>query len=989
MFRTGRSTRTPSRPGRASSSSPRSSRRRSGPVTPNRMPKIGPRIGNRLGSGPTLRDNFHPMAQTLSRGPVSGTATGKRKKRPFLLDLYSTAVGKKYVMAITGIIGIGFVVAHMIGNLKMYLGVIIEGDERAYDIDIYGEFLRDLLVPILPRTCFLWVPAPRADRRRAAAHPRGVLADDPQPPGPPGEVPDGRATTRWPTSPAARCAGPASSSLLFLHLAPRRPHVGLGQPRLRPRRRVPQRRRISSRGVPVAILYIVANIALGIHLFHGTWSLFQSMGWNNPRFNKWRRGLAAGIATVDRGRQRARSRSPSWPGSSTSIPTRSRDASTRRRPAHDLTLDSKIPDGPMADKWDELQGRREARQPGQQAQVQDASSSAPASPARPPRPRSPSSATRSRRSRSTTRPAGPTRSPPRAASTPPRTTRATATAIYRLFYDTIKGGDFRAREANVYRLAQVSVDIIDQMVAQGVPFAREYGGLLDNRSFGGAQVSRTFYARGQTGQQLLLGAYQQLARQIGLGNVKLCNRIELVDVVVVDGRCAGIVTRDLMTGEFTSHAGARRRARHRRLRQRVLPVDQRDELQRHRGVARPPQGRRLRQPLLHADPPDVHPAGRRLPVEAHADVRVAAQRRPRVGAEEPRRDRDRPTRSPRPIATTTSSACTRASATSRRATSSSRAAKRAVDAGRGVGPLKNGVYLDFADAIDRLGKDVVEERYGNLFEMYERITGENPYDVPMRIYPASHYTMGGLWVDYELMTTIPGLYCAGEANFSDHGANRLGASALMQGLADGYFVLPYTISQLPRPAAQQADPRHRPPGVHSGRDRGRASGSSGYMSIGGTRVARPLPPRARQDHLGLLRHGAHRARASRRRCRRSPRCTRSSRRTCASPATATSVNQTLEKAGRVDDFFQLGMLMCRDALERRGELRRPLPRRVPGPTRARRKRDDEHFAHVAAWEWTGDPMRADPQHEEQLELRGRAPRRRGATSEPPTSPTSP
>ena len=241
--------------------------------------------------------------------------------------------------------------------------------------------------------------------------------------------------------------------------------------------------------------------------------------------------------------------------------------------------------------------------------------------------------------------------------------------IHRLFYDTVKGGDFRAREGNVYRLAQVSVDIIDQMVAQGVPFAREYGGLLDNRSFGGAQVSRTFYARGQTGQQLLLGAYQQLARQIGLGGVRLFNRVELVDIVVIDGRCAGIVTRDLMTGEIQSHAAPRRGAGHRRLRQRVLPVDQRDELQRHRGVAGPPTRRLLRQPVLHADPPDVHPAGRRHPVEADADDRVAAQRRSGVGAEERRRQAARRRRSPRTIATTTSSGCTRASATSRRATS--------------------------------------------------------------------------------------------------------------------------------------------------------------------------------------------------------------------------------------------------------------------------------------------------------------------------------
>ena len=270
----------------------------------------------------------------------------------------------------------------------------------------------------------------------------------------------------------------------------------------------------------------------------------------------------------------------------------------------------------------------------------------------------------------------------------------------------MKGGDFRAREANVYRLAQLSVNIIDQCVAQGVPFAREYGGLLDNRSFGGAQVSRTFYARGQTGQQLLLGAYSALMHQVALGTVTLHDRTEMLDLVVKDGRAVGIVTRDLITGAIRSHAGARGRARHRRLRQRLLPVHERQGEQRHRRLAGAPQGRAVREPLLHADPPHVHPRERRLPVEAHADVGVAAQRRPRLGAGGVRRRRAPPTRSPRPSATTSSSAATPRSATSCRATSRPARAKREVDAGRGVGPLKNGVYLDFADAIERLGRDV-------------------------------------------------------------------------------------------------------------------------------------------------------------------------------------------------------------------------------------------------------------------------------------------
>ena len=378
-------------------------------------------------------------------------------------------------------------------------------------------------------------------------------------------------------------------------------------------------------------------------------------------------------------------------------------------------------------------------------------------------------------------------------------------SVHRLFYDTIKGGDFRSREANVHRLAEVSVNIIDQMVAQGVPFAREYGGLLDNRSFGGAQVSRTFYARGQTGQQLLLGAYQQLARQIGLGGVRLFNRTELVDVVTVEGRAAGIVVRDLMTGEVTSHAahavvmatGGYGNAFF--LSTNAMSCNVTAAWRAHRKAA------------YFANPcyTQIHPTcipqsdefQSKLTLMSESlrnDGRVWVPKSPdesRRVADIPEEDRDYYLErlypsfgnlAPRDI--------------------SSRAAKRLVDKGQGVGPLKNGVYLDFADAIARLGKDVVQERYGNLFEMYERIAGENPYDMPMRIYPASHYTMGGLWVDYELMTSIPGLYAAGEANFSDHGANRLGASALMQGLSDGYFVLPYTIGNYLAPMLNKAIP---------------------------------------------------------------------------------------------------------------------------------------------------------------------------------------
>src|SRR6201991_2105432 len=365
-------------------------------------------------------------------------------------------------------------------------------------------------------------------------------------------------------------------------------------------------------------------------------------------------------------------------------------------------------------------------------------------------------------------------------------------SVYRLFYDTVKGGDFRARESNVYRLAEVSVNIIDQCVAQGVPFAREYGGLLDNRSFGGAQVSRTFYARGQTGQQLLLGAYSALNRQIAAGKVKMYSRTEMLDVVMIDGKARGIITRDLITGKIESHAGHAV----------LLCTGGYGNVfylsTNAKGSNVTAGWRAHKRGALFGNPcfTQIHPTC--IPVSGdhqskltlmseslRNDGRVWVPKKggdPRSPGDIPEDERDyfleRQYPSfgnlvPRDIA--------------------SRAAKNVCDAGRGVGPTGLGVYLDFADAINRLGRHVIEERYGNLFEMYERITGEDPYQVPMRIYPAVHYTMGGLWVDYDLMTSVPGLYAIGEANFSDHGANRLGASALMQGLADGYFILPNTI----------------------------------------------------------------------------------------------------------------------------------------------------------------------------------------------------
>ena len=525
-------------------------------------------------------------------------------------------------------------------------------------------------------------------------------------------------------------------------------------------------------------------------------------------------------------------------------------------------------------------------------------------------------------------------------------------SVHRLFYDTVKGGDFRSREANVHRLAQVSIDIIDQMVAQGVPFAREYGGLLDNRSFGGAQVSRTFYARGQTGQQLLLGAYQQFSRQVGLGGIRLFNRTELIDVVVIEGRASGIVVRDLITGEITSHAahavvlatGGYGNAFF--LSTNAMASNVTAAWRAHRKGA------------LFANPcyTQIHPTCIPQSDESQAkltlmseslrnDGRVWVPVNPgetRLARDIPEEERDYYLErlypsfgnlAPRDV--------------------SSRAAKRLVDNGQGVGTKKNGVYLDFSEAIERLGHDVVQERYGNLFEMYERIAGENPYETPMRIYPASHYTMGGLWVDYELQTNIPGLYAAGEANFSDHGANRLGASALMQGLSDGYFVLPYTIGNGLAPLLGKAMPGIDHPEFKAAEETARERYNA-YLAINGTKSPDYFHRELGKiiwDYCGMERteEGLKKA------LELLPALYHEFKTDLRVTGDGDSLNQTLEKAGRVDDFFQLGMLMCRDALDRNescgGHFRSEYQ-----TDEGEALRDDVDYCHVAAWQWGGDPM---------------------------------
>ncbi len=522
-------------------------------------------------------------------------------------------------------------------------------------------------------------------------------------------------------------------------------------------------------------------------------------------------------------------------------------------------------------------------------------------------------------------------------------------SVYRLFYDTVKGGDFRSREANVYRLAQTSLNIIDQCVAQGVPFAREYGGLLANRSFGGAQVSRTFYARGQTGQQLLLGAYQALERQVGLGRLRMYPRTEMLDLVLIDGRARGIVVRDLVTGEVTSHAadvvvlatGGYGNVFY-------LSTNAKGSnctaiwraYKRGAGFANPcftqihptciPQSGE-HQSKLTLMSESLRNDGRVWVPKQKGDARPPNQ------IPEAERDyyleRKYPSfgnLSPRDIA--------------------SRAAKEVCDEGRGVGPGGRGVYLDFADAIKRLGEHTIRERYGNLFEMYERITAENPYRVPMRIYPAVHYTMGGLWVDYNLMSTIPGLHVAGEANFSDHGANRLGASALMQGLADGYFVIPYTVGDyIGSTKLERVDASHP---AFTDAERAVSERTATLLAIEGKRTVdsfhRELG-KVMWDYCGMARNETGLTHA----LEIIPQIRDEFWRNVDVPGSAAELNQALEKAGRVADFLELGELICRDALERRESCGAHFREEFETPD-GEALRDDAHFSHVAVWQYRGE-----------------------------------
>ncbi|KYG68993.1 succinate dehydrogenase [Bdellovibrio bacteriovorus] len=534
-------------------------------------------------------------------------------------------------------------------------------------------------------------------------------------------------------------------------------------------------------------------------------------------------------------------------------------------------------------------------------------------------------------------------------------------STYRLFYDTVKGGDFRAREANVYRLAEVSANIIDQMVAQGVPFAREYGGTLANRSFGGAQVSRTFYARGQTGQQLLLGAYSEMMRQVDAGTVELRTRREMLDLVIVDGKARGIIVRNLITGEIESHeADAVVIASGGYSNVFFLSTNA-------MACAVTAAWKAHKRGAYFANPcyTQIHPTC--IPVHGENQSKLTLMSEslrndgrvwvPKAVGDKrhpndiPENERDYYLErvypsfgnlAPRDVA--------------------SRQAKYRCDEGRGVNESGKAVYLDFADSIKRLGEDKISERYGNLFEMYEKITGQNPYKQPMMIYPAPHYTMGGLWVDYNLESTIPGLFVAGEANFSDHGANRLGASALMQGLADGYFVLPYTLGNYL--GSTKLEKVSITNDAFKAAEHGVKQEISKLMNIKGNRTVDSFHKELGNimwEYCGMGRNEEGLKKA----LQEIPKLREEFWQNVRIPGDANYLNVELEKAGRVADFMELGELMCRDALERKescgGHFREEY--QVDGEA----KRDDANFCHVAAWEYTGE-NKASVRHTEELKF---------------------
>ena len=534
-------------------------------------------------------------------------------------------------------------------------------------------------------------------------------------------------------------------------------------------------------------------------------------------------------------------------------------------------------------------------------------------------------------------------------------------SVHRLFYDTIKGGDYRAREANVHRLAEISVQIIDQCVSQGVPFAREYGGLLDNRSFGGAQVARTFYARGQTGQQLLLGAYQALERQVDAGSVKMYARHEMLDLVTENGRAVGIITRDLVDGTIERHSAHAV----------VLATGGYGNVfylsTNAKGSNVTAAWRAHKKGAYFANPcyTQIHPTC--IPVSGDYQSKLTLMSESlrndgRIWVPKDKNDSRPPNEIPEADRDYYLERIYPSFANLVPRDVASRAAKRMVDDGYGVGPLKNGVYLDFKTAIERLGRNVIEQRYGNLFDMYDNISGEDPYKVPMRIYPAVHYTMGGLWVDYNLMSNLPGLFVLGEANFSDHGANRLGASALMQGLADGYFIIPTTI------AGELANQLNTPPPSVDSPAFEEAEAAvreqiNRFLTVKGSRSVDSFHRELGKlvwDYCGMARNaaGLKHARAEIGKLREAFWSD------VKVLGDGQSLNQSLEQAGRVADFFELAELMCQDALDREESCGGHFREEHQTPE-GEAQRDDDNFAYVAAWEYNG-PGKEATLHKEDL-----------------------
>ncbi len=523
-------------------------------------------------------------------------------------------------------------------------------------------------------------------------------------------------------------------------------------------------------------------------------------------------------------------------------------------------------------------------------------------------------------------------------------------SVHRLFYDTIKGGDYRSREANVHRLAEVSVNIIDQCVAQGVPFAREYGGLLANRSFGGAQVSRTFYARGQTGQQLLLGAYSALMRMVGSGGVQLFTNSEMLDLVVIDGHAKGIIVRDLITGEISRHAADAV----------VLATGGYGNVFNLSTYARGSNTtaiwRAYKRRACFANPcyTQIHPTCIPVSGEYQSKLTLMSESLRNDGRIWVPKNKEDRLKDPNSIPEADrdyylermypafGNLCPRDIA--------SRAAKRVCDEGRGVGTSGPGVYLDFSDAIRRLGENMVRERYGNLFDIYHEITGESAYQTPMRIYPAVHYTMGGLWVDYNLMSNLPGLFVLGEANFSDHGANRLGASALMQGLADGYFVVPYTVGNYLADQKPASRPSTDAPEFKAAEENVRSM-TKQLLGNKGTQPVSHFHKRLGKimwEYCGMARNTA----GLRKALEELPKLREEFWASVNVPGSGEALNQSLEQAGRVADFIELGELMCLDALTREESCGGHFREEHQYPD-GECKRDDENFAHVAAWEFQG------------------------------------